>query len=60
MLDATGCAAVLARYASALRACLEKAGLVHDQHPVGLTQMLNDIRPQSIAPRLGAPRRPPQ
>src|SRR5262249_11570002 len=40
-----------------LRALLEEAGLVDDQHPGGIAQVLERVGPQVVAHRIGVPRR---
>src|SRR5207245_9112711 len=60
VLDAPGRAAVLPLYPDRLRALLEKAGLIDDQHRVLLPELLHHVRPQLIAYLVGIPVGPGQ
>jgi hypothetical protein len=60
VLDPSGRARVLALDAHALRALLEKAGLVDDQHPRVVRQPVDDVGAQIVAHRIGVPGGTPQ
>ncbi len=60
VLDASGGAGVLALHAHRVRALLQVAGLVHDQHRVLVVQVLDDEAAQVIAYRVCIPPGPGQ
>jgi hypothetical protein len=60
VLDASGGAGVLALHANGVRALLQVAGLVHDQHRVLVVQVLDDEAADVVANRVCIPSGPRQ
>src|SRR4029079_4636262 len=55
VLDPARGAGVLPLYPGRLGALLEEAGLVNDQHPVGVAEVGQDVLAQVVADRVGVP-----
>ena len=55
VLDPPGGAGVLAGDAGGMGPLLEEAGLVEDQHGVGVAEGLDDVGPEVVADRVGVP-----
>ncbi|CBJ80470.1 hypothetical protein XBJ1_1337 [Xenorhabdus bovienii SS-2004] len=55
VFDATGGATVLTLHTGRMRAFFDKAGFIHNEHPVFIPQMLCDIVAQNIAGDINIP-----